>query len=127
MKENHELESADIVIDCDMEVDCDIGQEITCYIETWFDVDKKFEIDTASKDGTWLNMYGKYNPFADTLRIECEISSDEGNENFDYEPTAAEAQLIKEMITQKIREEYNQSPQEFCEEACGEMEIGGIS
>ena len=30
----------DIAVDSDMEVDCDIGQEITAYIETWFDVDK---------------------------------------------------------------------------------------
>ena len=65
-----------LAVDRDMEVDCDIGQEITAYIETWFDADKKFGIDTASEDGTWLNMYAKYNPFADTLRIECEISRD---------------------------------------------------
>ena len=39
---------------------------------------QKFGINTASEDGTWLNMYAKYNPFADTLRIECEISRDSG-------------------------------------------------
>ena len=42
MKENNELESTDIAIDNEMEVDCDIGQEITAYIETRFDVDRKF-------------------------------------------------------------------------------------
>ena len=50
------------------------GHEITVYIETWFDRDKKFNIDTASDDDTWLNMYGRCNPFDDTMRIECEIS-----------------------------------------------------
>lgn len=40
MKENNELERADIAVDREMEVDCDIGQEITVCIETWFDVDK---------------------------------------------------------------------------------------
>lgn len=74
MKENMELERKDLVIDRDMEVDCDIGQQITCYIETWFDVDEKFRIRTNADEGTWLNMYGKYNPFADTLRIECVIT-----------------------------------------------------
>ena len=54
MKENNELERTDIAVDSDMEVDCDIGQEITAYIETWFDVDKKFGINTALDDGTWL-------------------------------------------------------------------------
>ena len=66
MKENMELERKDLVIDRDMEVNCDIGQQITCYIETWFDVDEKFRIKTDSENGTWLNMYGKYDPFADT-------------------------------------------------------------
>ena len=119
MKENNEWEHPDIAIDRDMEADCGIGQEITCYIETWFDVDKKFGIQTADDDGAWLNLYGKYNPFEDTLCIECEISREDGSEYFDYEPTKAEAQLIKGMITEKIREEYDQTPQEFCEEFYG--------
>lgn len=119
MKENKEWERSDIAIDRDMEVDCDIGQEITCYIETWFDVDEKFGLHIGDEDGTWLNLYGKYNPFADSLRLECEISRDDGSLYFDYEPTKAESQLIKEMITQKIREEYDQTPQEFCEEFYG--------
>lgn len=38
MKENNELERSDITVDRDMEVDCDIGHQITCYLETWFDV-----------------------------------------------------------------------------------------
>ena len=48
MKENNELTRDDIAIDHDMEVDCDEGREIAVYIETWFDVDRKFHIDTAS-------------------------------------------------------------------------------
>lgn len=115
MKENKEFEKADLAIDREMEVDCDIGQEITVYIETWFDVDKKFGTHINDEDGTWLNLYGKYNPFADTLRLECEISRDDGSEYFDYEPTESEAKLIKNMITEKIREQWEQTPQEFCE------------
>lgn len=126
MKENLELERGDIVIDRDMDVDCDIGQEITVYIETWFDVDKKFGIHTSGDEGTWLNMYGKFNPFEDSLRIECEISRDDGSSYFDYEPTAAESQLIKDMITEKIKEEYGQTPQEFCEEIAEGPVMGGM-
>lgn len=126
MKENLELERGDIVIDRDMDVDCDIGQEITVYIETWFDVDKKFGVHTSGDEGTWLNMYGKFNPFEDSLHIECEISRDDGSSYFDYEPTAAESQLIKDMITEKIKEEYGQTPQEFCEEIAEGPVIGGI-
>ena len=114
MKENNELERTDIAVDSDMEVDCDIGQEITAYIETWLD------------DGTWLNMYAKYNPFADTLRIECEISRDSGSSYFDYEPTIAESQLIKDMIAEKLMQGHGRTPQEFCEDVGG-IEIGGMT
>ena len=130
MKENKELERSDIVVDHDMQVDADVGQEILAYLETWFDVDEKFGVHTADNDSTWLNMYARYNPFEDTLRIECEIDTDDSSTNryFDYEPTASEAQLIKDMITQKIKDEYGQTPQVFCEEACDEdQSMGGLS
>ena len=127
MKENNRLTRDDLAIDHDMQIDGEEGHEITAYIETWFDVDKKFNIDTASDDDTWLNMYGRYNPFDDTLRIECEISRQDSSSYFDYEPTKDEEQLIKDLITEKIREDYNQTPQEFCDEYYGaEPTIGGI-
>lgn len=128
MKENKELERADLCVDADMDVDCDIGQEITVYFESWFDVDQKFGTNIADEDGAWLNMYGKYNPFEDTLRIECEISRDNGNEFFDYEPTANEAQLIKDMIAEKIMQIHGQTPQEFCNDVCyNTPTIGGLT
>ena len=126
MKDNLELERGDITIDREMDVDCDIGQEITVYIETWFDVDKKFRIHIHADEGTWLNMYGKFNPFEDTLRIECEICRDDGSSYFDYEPTGDESQLIKDMITEKIKEEYDQTPQEFCDEFTVGPTMGGM-
>lgn len=127
MKENKELERDDLCVDADMEVDCDIGQEITVYFESWFDVDRKFGTHILDEDGAWLNMYGKYNPFADTLRIECEISRDSESEYFDYEPTAAETRLMKEMIAEKIIEEYRQTPQDFCNSFRDDaLKIGGM-
>lgn len=117
----------DLRVDAEMEVDCDIGQEISVYFETWFDVDKKFGIHIIDEDDAWLNMYGKYNPFADTLRIECEISRDNGSETFDYEPTAAETQLMKDMIAEKIMQTHGQTPQEFCNDVCDSTPtMGGI-
>ena len=113
-------------VDRDMEVDCDIGYQITCYLETWFDVDKKFGTNTAADDDKWLNLYAKYDPFADSLRLEFTVTTADSCEEGEYVPTNAEAQLIKDMITQKIREEYGQTPQEFCEEA-REIENGGIT
>ena len=128
MKVNNELERKDMVIDRDMEVDCDEGTQITAYIETWFDVDKKFMVHTDADEGTWLNMYAKYNSFEDTLRIECVISGDAGDQEFDYSPTKAESDLIKEMIAEKINELHGQTPQEFCDEFTEQsnIEMGGI-
>ena len=113
MTENNELERKDIVVDRDMDVDCENATEITAYLETWFDVDKKFGTNTKDDDDVWLNMYAKYNPFDDTLRIECEIDKPKGSEYFDYTPTEAEERLIKDMIAEKIKAVYGQTPQEF--------------
>ena len=57
MKENLELERSDIRVHHDIEVDCDIGQQITAYIETWFDAFRKFGSQAQLQDGEWLNMY----------------------------------------------------------------------
>lgn len=58
----------------------------------------------------------KYNPFDDTLRIECEIDKPKGSEYFDYTPTEEEAKLIKDMIAEKIKSEYGQTLLEFCKD-----------
>ena len=117
MTKNNELERKDIVVDRDMDVDCENAPEITAYLETWFDVDKKFGTNTKDDDDVWLNVYAKYNPFDDTIRIECEIDKPKGSEYFDYTPTEAEERLIKDMIAEKIKSEYGQTPQDFCKDS----------
>ena len=125
-RKNGEFTKDDLAVDRDMEIDCDIGQEILVYFECWFDADRKFSIDTSENDA-WLNMYGRFNPYEDTLTIECEIDRDDGSSYFDYFPTDAETQLMKDLITEKIQEVYHQSPMEFCESAFDDsIEIGGI-
>ena len=116
MTEKNEFERKDIVVDRDMDVDCENATEITAYLETWFDVDKKFGTNTKADDDVWLNMYAKYNPFDDSLIIECEIDKPKGSEYFDYTPTETEEKLIKDMIAEKIKSEYGQTPQEFCDQ-----------
>ncbi len=120
MKDNLELEHSDIRVDSDMEVDCDIGQQITAYIETWFDAAKKFAGHTDATDIDWINMYAKYNPFEDTLLIECEVNKGDSITYFDYTPTPGEAQLIKDMIAEQLQNTYGQSPKEFCAEFYGD-------
>lgn len=113
-------------VDRDMEVDCDICSEITVVFRCLFDADKKFGTNTAADNDKWLNLYAKYDPFADSLRLEFTVTTADSCEEGEYVPTDAESKLIKDMITQKIREEYRQTPQEFCEEARA-IENGGIT
>ena len=71
-------------------------------------------------------MLFRSNPFEDSLFIECEISREDGSSYFDYVPTVSETQMIKEMIAERIKQEHNQTPQEFCEKYYAEPTIGGI-
>ena len=114
MKANLELEREDMYVDRDIQIDDENGQQIVAYLETLFDVNKKFNLNLDSEAGERVNMYGIYNPCSDFLTVECVISTDDKNETFYYTPTEAEAKLIKDMITQKIQEEHGQTPIEFC-------------
>ena len=114
MKANLELEREDMYVDRDIQIDDENSQQIVAYLETLFDVNKKFNLNLDSEAGEWVNMYGIYNPCSDFLTVECVISTDDKNETFYYTPTEAEAKLIKDMITQKIQEEHGQTPIEFC-------------
>ena len=114
MKQNLELERDDMYVDRDIQTDDENRQQIVAYLETRFDVNKKFNLNLNSEAGEWVNLYGIYNPFSDFLTVEGVVSTDDKDETFYYTPTKAEAELIKDMITQKIQEEHGQTPIEFC-------------
>ncbi len=123
MTERMEMEKKDLNIDSQIEIDDDNPKQINFMLDTWFEVDKKFGIETNGEEGTWLNLWGFYNPFEDTLRLKGQISYDDGSSDwFDYEPTTAEIQLIKDMLSAEIKKEYHQTPQEFCEQYMDESE-----
>ena len=132
MTENMEMEKKDLNVDPQIEVDDDNPQQINFMLDAWFEVDKKFKIETNGEEGTWLNLWGFYNPFEDTLRLKGQISYDNCSSDwFDYEPTNSETEVIKEMLTLRIRRWYDQTPQEFCEQYMDEPESvqtqGGLS
>lgn len=114
MKQNLELERDDMYVDRDIQTDDENRQQIVAYLETRFDVNKKFNLNLDYEAGEWVNLYGIYNPFSDFLTVEYVVCTDDKEESFYYTPTKAEAELIKDMITQKIQEEYGQTPIEFC-------------
>lgn len=113
MKENMELERSDIYVDRDIQIDDENRQHIVAYLETLFNVNKKFNLQLDPSAGEWVNMYGIYNPLSDFLTVECVVSKDDSSESFFYTPTKDEAKLIKDMIAERIKEVNGQTPKEF--------------
>ena len=113
MKKDKEFEREDLTVDRDIQLDSNNKQQIVAYLETLFDVNEKFNLQLDSEAGEWVNMYGIYNPLSDFLTVECVISKDNSSESFFYTPTTAESALIKELIAEKIKEEFGQTPTEF--------------
>lgn len=114
MKENGELTKEDIIIESDVEIDDDNENQIIAYVETWFDVDKKFGLHTRDEETTWINLYARYDVEQDSLHLEYTIDRENGTESFMYEPTKAESEMFKEAIAEKLREYYDCTPEEFC-------------
>ena len=45
-----------------------LDEKITAYIETWFDVDKRFGTATDNSDD-YINMYAEYDPTNENLKL----------------------------------------------------------
>ena len=91
------LEKRDLEIQEELEFSDDPGY-IEALIETHFDVDKKFGLDTSSDDSAWINLYAKYNPFENILMIDYIISTDDASFERTYQPTEAEAKMMTMLI-----------------------------
>ena len=117
MKDNLELERSDIRVDRDIQIDLDNSFHLYVYLETWFDVIKKFDLIPWEDEDTSLDLYAIYNPTTDYLTCEYVIKSGNGDREYElYEPTENEAKLIKEMIAETIMDEYGKTPTEYvCE------------
>lgn len=111
-----ELNSGILSVNNDIYVDDSEPREIAAAFECWFNVEDKFALRLQKESDVWLNMYGKYNPFEDTVKIECVIDKPKENIYFDYTPTENEKSTIKNLITEAIRKVFDQTPEEFCEE-----------
>jgi hypothetical protein len=98
-----ELAQDDIAIDRELTVD---DNTVTAYIETWFDVDKKFGVKTKDSDAT-VNFYAAYAP--KTKRLRCyyvvrDNVQDKDSER-EYYPSAKEVELITAMMEETCRKE----------------------
>ena len=73
MTDNNELTRNDINLEPD-NIEIEDENWICFYIQAWFDVDKKFNINIMDDDDSWLDMKAKYNPYSEELVVICIIS-----------------------------------------------------
>lgn len=99
-------------IDSDFEIDDD-QRIITAYIETWFDVDKKFGTDTNGDDNAWVNLYADYNVDTDELTCTYIVSRPDSCMDYEYMPTEKEAELIKEMMQDACQQHHGCTLKEY--------------
>lgn len=97
-----EFEKHHLRVDRDFDID---HNDIVVYLETWFDVDEKFCINTRDTEN-WVNFYAYYNPFIQTLQLiyiiensDCEFLPDVR----EYIPSNQEQNLIIQMIEEACK------------------------
>lgn len=125
MTETEELTRDDLVIDPDMEIDDD-GCIVTAYVETWFDVDRKFGTHTADDPETWVNFYAKYNTESGELLAEYQIDRPDRSEWHAYHPTEKEKQLLIDLMEECCQKHHGCSLLEYVQDDDMTMK-GGIS
>ena len=120
MTEDNAWERTDLVVGRDIATDFHNAGQINFCLEPCFDIGKKFDLYTDEEDGPWLELNCEYDPYADDLKIGGVLHYIEGGRMFfSYYPTERAAQLIKDLVAEKLQEEYHQTPQEFCEHNYG--------
>ena len=69
-------------------------------IETWFDVDKKFGVNTNGDEGSWVNLYATYNPCTGEIKIPYTVDTEDGTFGREYIPTDEERDLFRRLMEQ---------------------------
>ena len=106
------LEESDMLIRDDFELEFD-KQRILFPIECWFDVDKKFGINTHGYDGVWVNLYATYNPCTNEVKIPFTVDADDGTFEREYIPTDAEREVFVKLMEQACEQYTGMSAREL--------------
>lgn len=93
------LEKKDISIREDYDLDFE-EQNMLFPIETWFDVDKKFGVNTDYDEGSWVNLYATYNPCTGEIKIPYTVDTEDGTFGREYIPTDEERDLFRRLMEQ---------------------------
>lgn len=82
------------------------GDGINFYLETWFDVDKYFGTETEDDEDVWINFYVFWNPDKDTYKALYTINGPDKEEEFAWDLTDEDIQVIKSAIEDYAKAEY---------------------
>lgn len=93
------LEKKDISIREDYDLDFE-KQNMLFPVETWFDVDKKFGVNTNGDEGSWVNLYATYNPCTGEIKIPYTVDTEDGTFGREYIPTDEERDLFRSLMEQ---------------------------
>ena len=103
-----------LVVDRDLDIDTD-AQTVTAYLETWFDVDEKFGLDTKDDDSVWVNLYASYHPNTGDLEMTYIVSGDYWSNDYPYTPTEGEKALVIGLMEETCQRENGCSMKELLE------------
>lgn len=113
MKNKKEWTKNELVVDPDME--CIAKNKVLVYLETWFDVDKKFGTKTASDDSAWINLYAEYDVLKHKLKMTYVLSTDTFEKTYRYRPTRTEKELVINLIEETCLLHYGCSVKQYLE------------
>ncbi|MBQ2921854.1 MAG: hypothetical protein IJE60_01985 [Tyzzerella sp.] len=120
------LEKDDMSIREDYDLDFE-EQNMLFPIETWFDVDKKFGVNTNSDEGSWVNLYATYNPCTGEIKIPYTVDADDGTFGREYIPTDEERDLFRRLMEQSCEKRNKMTCRESYITAYVEHNMGEIS
>ena len=106
------LEENDMIIRDEFELEFD-KQQILFPVESWFDVDKKFGLNTHGDDGVWVNVYATYNPCTNEVKIPFMVDTDDGECEREYIPTDAEKEVFVKLMGQACEQYTGMTAREY--------------
>ena len=105
------LEESDMLIREDFEFEFD-NQLMLFPIESWFDVDKKFGVNTADIDGAWVNLYSTYNPCTGEIKVPYTVDTEDGMYDREYIPPDEEKEVFRNLMEQSCEQRNNMTCRE---------------
>lgn len=98
----------------DIEQDSYSGQ-IKARLENLHGARREFGIHATAYELGQQKMYAGYFPRTDQVELSFQLSGEDYSQFYHCDLSGADARLVKELLTETIREKYGQTPQEFIE------------